>query len=274
MEVCALHRLQKLLSAAIGVAGAAAVCVAAEGGGEVARSEGRHADAVQQARTIVSSGEYQTQLPYTEAKQMETGQRDGREVERSLTRAGGSSQARGRGGGGDSLGGPGHDPAGAREPRVCGEGDGVLARGLAWVALACVLAWAGVWLARETRTLRRREAVVRRDSWPDRSARPEGAPLGDSQAGALADQGLLAEAAHALLQAAVRHLVTSRRAAVSSATTSREIVRQLANDHGLRGSFVVLVVAVEHSLFGGLPVTQDDYLRCRDAYEVVVGGDG
>jgi Domain of unknown function (DUF4129) len=64
---------------------------------------------------------------------------------------------------------------------------------------------------------------------------------------------------HALLLAAIRHFAERSRVPVQPSRTSRELVRLLPLGPDAREAFSDLVRMVELSLFGGAPVSAEDY---------------
>lgn len=77
----------------------------------------------------------------------------------------------------------------------------------------------------------------------------------------LAAEGRYAEAVHALLLASIRHFAERSRVAIQPSRTSRELVRLLPLGPDTREVFADLVRMVELSLFGGAPVSAEDYER-------------
>ena len=114
----------------------------------------------------------------------------------------------------------------------------------------------------------RRRAFVevvddREEDW-----RPDAAPARAwlQEADALAARGEFAQAAHHLLLRSVDDLSSRRPHLVRPALTSRD----LASTQGVPGTarqlFARIAAVVERSLFGGRPVSADDWMACRAAY--------
>ena len=118
-----------------------------------------------------------------------------------------------------------------------------------------------IWAARSvTPWVRRREAVSPEAPSPAGVAATEPEPRFEDAA-RLAAEGRYAEAVHALLLAAIRHFAERSRVAVQPSRTSRELVRLLPLGADAREAFADLVRMVELSLFGGAPVSAEDYER-------------
>lgn len=99
--------------------------------------------------------------------------------------------------------------------------------------------------------------------------RPEAGPARAllAEADALAAQGLFSDAAHLLLFRSIEDIDARRPNLVRPALTSRDI----AGTHQLpavpRRAFSTIVLLVERSLFGGKQLVENDWSRCRAAYE-------
>jgi hypothetical protein len=118
-----------------------------------------------------------------------------------------------------------------------------------------------------SRTPRSRPAPTRTDD-----GEPQLAP---DLAQALAAARRWPEAVHALLARALDLLADVTGRPTSPGATARELVRRLDLRDDPRRALSVLVVAVESSLFGGEPLTEADWERCREAYSrAVVGSEG
>ncbi|HEX7693353.1 MAG TPA: DUF4129 domain-containing protein [Sphingomonas sp.] len=86
------------------------------------------------------------------------------------------------------------------------------------------------------------------------------------EADALAAQGLFAEAVHHLLFRSIEDIRHRRPQAVRPALTSRELAAASAIPAGARDLFASIARHVERSLFGGRPVSADDWQAARSAY--------
>jgi len=124
------------------------------------------------------------------------------------------------------------------------------------VAVLLVLGW----LFREAMGRARKAAVEADGAEEGAAAAPEREPAFEDAA-RLAAEGRFAEAIHALLLAAIRHFAEHSRTPVQPSRTSRELVRLLPLGAETRDAFSELVRAVELSLFGGAPVSREEYER-------------
>ncbi|MCC6528116.1 MAG: DUF4129 domain-containing protein, partial [Polyangiaceae bacterium] len=86
---------------------------------------------------------------------------------------------------------------------------------------------------------------------------------------ALAQAGQFAEAVHALLRAATARLSATERLVVRTDMTPREILRGAALERAGRGALGDIVGTVEVALFGGQPLAEGDYRRCRTSFEAL-----
>lgn len=86
------------------------------------------------------------------------------------------------------------------------------------------------------------------------------------EADALAEKGEFAEAAHHLLLRSVDDLASRRPQLVRPALTSRDLARTQGFPEAARDLFAQIAAVVERSLFGGRPVSADDWTACRAAY--------
>lgn len=89
-------------------------------------------------------------------------------------------------------------------------------------------------------------------------------------ADALAAKGLYDEAAHLLLLRGVEDIRGRRPNLVKPALTSRDIAALPELPERARPAFMTIAEVVERSLFGGYPVDEAGWRRCRDAYEAFV----
>ena len=145
---------------------------------------------------------------------------------------------------------------------------------LMWVVFLAGGALVAFYLANEARLFSR----WKKEDWQEtgESADAAGGPPGRDGAGledyeSLAARGEYAEALHALLLRSIA-LILDRGVALSSALTSREILRQVPLDDAERDALSTLVGATEVTHFGGRGATEADYLRCRDLFESIVQG--
>jgi hypothetical protein len=86
------------------------------------------------------------------------------------------------------------------------------------------------------------------------------------EADALAARGEFAEAVHHLLRRSVDDIAHRRPQLVRPALTSRDIAAAEAIPPRARTLFGSIVAIVERSLFGGRPVSADDWSATRAAY--------
>lgn len=95
-----------------------------------------------------------------------------------------------------------------------------------------------------------------------------------TEADALADRGLFAEAAHLLLLRSVQDIEKRQPRALRVSLTTREIAALTALPDAGRPAFALIGRVVERSLFGGAPVNAGDFADCRRAYEAFALPDG
>jgi hypothetical protein len=151
--------------------------------------------------------------------------------------------------------------------------DAPIARGLLWVLLAVLavtLLWVIVVRVREGQWRlphRRRATAVlaepEEDSWA-----PDAAPVRAwlNEADLLAAEGRYAEAVHHLLFRSIEDIARRRPRLVRPALTSRELAAAEAVPAPARDLFARIARLVERSLFGGRPVSLDDWTGARAAY--------
>ncbi|MGE0190720.1 MAG: DUF4129 domain-containing protein [Planctomycetota bacterium] len=84
----------------------------------------------------------------------------------------------------------------------------------------------------------------------------------------LALEGRHAEAVHLLLLRSLRVLAEAH--GLPASLTSREIVRDIPMPDAAREALADLVGEVERSLFGGRPVDESAWLRCRDRHATLL----
>ncbi len=87
----------------------------------------------------------------------------------------------------------------------------------------------------------------------------------------LAESGEYAEAVHALLLRSIT-LIRDRGVALSSALTSREILRQVPLENDEKDALSTLVGVTEVTHFGGRGATEADFLQCRDLFRRIAQG--
>lgn len=144
---------------------------------------------------------------------------------------------------------------------------------LLWVLLAVLAAfllWVIVVRVREGewRLPRRRKAVVTAAEPEEEAWAPDAAPVRAwlKEADALAAEGRYAEAVHHLLFRSVEDIARRRPRLVRPALTSRELAAAEAVPAPARDLFAGIARLVERSLFGGRPVSMDDWSGARAAY--------
>jgi hypothetical protein len=125
-------------------------------------------------------------------------------------------------------------------------------------------ALAVLWAVRAARRPNLDVALGRSDPEAARAPGEQRIPVAHAQA--LADAGRYAEAVHTLLASVLGHLARQRHFRLDDAMTSREVLRAAELDEAPRGALEDLVMAVEVSLFGGLPPSRDDFERCMVSY--------
>ena len=186
---------------------------------------------------ILQNSDFQTELPYELPDEAET---QGDAVERSIWRLRKSLTA--------------------LQP---------VAKGLFWVIFATTLALVAVWLINEFRGAPRN---ARRAAAKEFAKEPVGGDVEEQvvsplkQAEGLAEQGLYAEATHALLLWTLQELRRLLGRPLAPSLTSREILERVALPPNARGALSDLVSAVEVSYFGDQPLGQIDYQRCLASF--------
>ncbi len=83
----------------------------------------------------------------------------------------------------------------------------------------------------------------------------------------LAADGAFGEAVHLLLIRSIEDIVERRPSVIRPALTSRDIAGLAGIPSAAREAFALMAQTVEHSLFGGRPVSVEDFRRCRQQYE-------
>ena len=94
-------------------------------------------------------------------------------------------------------------------------------------------------------------------------------PAALGRARALAREGRFEEAIHVLLRGALGTLHVLADFSLEPAFTSREVLARAPLNAPTRGAFKDLVMTVEVSLFGGLPVDAGDFGRCESSFLLV-----
>lgn len=148
-----------------------------------------------------------------------------------------------------------------------------VAQALLWLLLAVLagtLIWAIVVRLREGewRLPRRRKATVMTANPEEEAWAPDAAPVRAwlKEADALAAEGRFAEAVHHLLFRSIEDIARRRPRLVRPALTSRELAAAEAVPVPARDLFARIARLVERSLFGGRPVSADDWSGARAAY--------
>lgn len=141
---------------------------------------------------------------------------------------------------------------------------------LFWVILGALALALAFYIGREV--LRRRGWWTPKPKetpapWPQWRPAPEQARLLLADADRLAQEGRFREAAHLLLLRSIQDIDDQRPQLVRPALTTREIAELKQVPASARDCFGDIARTVEHSLFGGRDVTQQDFVRCRDAYQ-------
>ncbi|MES2044901.1 MAG: DUF4129 domain-containing protein [Pseudomonadota bacterium] len=148
-----------------------------------------------------------------------------------------------------------------------------VAQALLWLLLAVLagtLIWAIVVRLREGewRLPRRRKTTVMTADPEEEAWAPDAAPVRAwlKEADALAAEGRFAEAVHHLLFRSIEDISRRRPRLVRPALTSRELAAAEAVPVPARDLFARIARLVERSLFGGRPVSADDWSGARAAY--------
>lgn len=138
------------------------------------------------------------------------------------------------------------------------------------VALIAVVAREGARFARRRAVKKKKKrALARGDGLDLATAAAERLPASLAEALALARQGRFEEAIHVLLRGALGYLHALSDFSLEPALTSREVLVRAPLARDTRGAFEDLVMTVEVSLFGGMPVDAEDFERCRRSFEVM-----
>ena len=138
---------------------------------------------------------------------------------------------------------------------------GVAALALMWVVVDRLRhgAWRSPW---------RRRARVVHAAADEPDWEPDAAPVRSwlREADAMAADGRYAEAVHHLLFRSIEDIQRRRPRVVRPARTSRELAAEPAIPPSARDLFAGIARLVERSLFGGRPVSLDDWTSARSAY--------
>jgi uncharacterized protein DUF4129 len=143
-----------------------------------------------------------------------------------------------------------------------------LAQTVFLVLLIVVALLLAVWLAGKLPSRRSAEQADTAREREDPTGAAEREPAFEDAA-RLAGEGRYAEAIHALLLATIRYFAERSRTAVPPSRTSRELIRLLPLRADTREAFAELVRDVELSLFGGAPVSSDDYERSLSRFRLL-----
>jgi uncharacterized protein DUF4129 len=143
-----------------------------------------------------------------------------------------------------------------------------LARTVFLVLLVVAVVLLGVWLLGKIPRWRSEEETGADRRGEEPAAAPDREPAFEDAA-RLAAEGRYAEAIHTLLLAAIRLFAERSRTAVQPSRTSRELIRLLPLGAETREAFSELVRDVELSLFGGAPVSLEDYERSLSRFRVL-----
>lgn len=162
----------------------------------------------------------------------------------------------------DPEGGPVFSGSGPSQVLVPAIGAGAaLGKVLFIVLLVVIVVLAAGWLIQSLPFWKGRREVAAGEGGTSAASAPEEPEPRFEDAARLAAEGRYAEAVHALLLASIRHFAERSRMAIQPSRTSRELVRLLPLGPDAREAFADLVRMVELSLFGGAPVSAEDYER-------------
>ena len=143
-----------------------------------------------------------------------------------------------------------------------------LAELLSWAALIAGVALVAYLVYDLLRSPRRRRAeTVASPVRPAAPAPAEEIPQALPDPEALAAEGRFGEAVHALLLHSVPLLDSRRRRPWPPGTTGREMAATVDLEGAPRRALALLVAAVEHFLFARRPLTEEDWLVCRGAFQ-------
>ncbi len=148
-------------------------------------------------------------------------------------------------------------------------GTGSLVSTIVWIVLGLVIGALLLVFVREA-IAGRQGAVEDPDGLWAPTVHVDATALGDAEQ--LAREGRYVEAIRVLLLRTFEAI--GRRARLSTALTSREVLSAVEMSQAAHGALSDLVAAVEISHFGGQDVGQDDYLRCVERYRAVLAAVG
>lgn len=94
--------------------------------------------------------------------------------------------------------------------------------------------------------------------------------IGLDEINSLAERGAYADAIHLLLLETLTELCRLAEIDLDASLTSREIVATIPMPEAAKAALADLVAAVEVSYFGEADVTNSDFLRCRERFDVFV----
>jgi hypothetical protein len=137
---------------------------------------------------------------------------------------------------------------------------GLVVVGLAWIVVDRLRS--GEW-----RVPRRRKRAIL-ESIEAGEWHPDEAPAHEwlREADLLAERGDYAEAVHHLLRRSIEDIARRRPKLIRPALTSRDIAASAAVPPQARGLFAGIAAQVETSLFGGRPISAEDWTEARAAY--------
>jgi hypothetical protein len=141
---------------------------------------------------------------------------------------------------------------------------------LFWIVLAALVLVLAYYMGRELLSRRGWWTPKQKEApapWPEWRPAPEQARLLLADADRLAQDGRFREAAHLLLLRSIQDVDDQRPQLVRPALTTREIARLTQVPQSARDCFGDIAQTVERSLFGGRDVTQQEFMRCREAYQ-------
>jgi len=211
---------------------------------------------------VLAAGDYQRELPLPVVSEGEGGRADDPMADPDWWRNEGDAQA------------PDLYRPGARDPDSEAFDFEIppalreVLRVLMWIVFVAGGALVAYYLLNEARLFSR---------WKKGDWQPEGAGGNQAAGGpgksvgmledpeSLAARGEYAEAVHVLLLRSIM-LIRERGMALSTALTSREILRRAPLEEAERDAFRTLVDMTELTHFGGRGATEADFLRCRDLF--------
>jgi hypothetical protein len=139
-----------------------------------------------------------------------------------------------------------------------------------WIGLAVLAGLILIGILREIMRLRRPPARPEEaESGTESSWRPDPQSARDllAEADRLAATGRYPEAVHLLLLRSVMDIEKRRPHLLRDSLTTREIAALGAAPEGGQAAFDLIGRVVERSLFGGAPVSAEEFVDCRRAYQ-------